>query len=279
MTDALFDTDGFDTDGFDTQGQRVLATELSRGPWDARHCHGGPVSALLSRAVERVEIAGTGGDDPWQVARLTIELTRPVPVLTPMTISAHVERPGRKVSLVAAVLSDGDVEVARVRALRIRRTSLDLPDDANLAIDQPLAPVESGVAERPEWAVRDQVAFHSHACEHRFVEGSWAQPGPIGVWIRLAYPLIAGETPSGLERVAAAADFGNGVSGSLPYDEFVYINPDLTVHLLRPPVGEWVGMRTSSYYGLTGSGLAETQLFDTDGRLGRSCQSLFVDRR
>lgn len=128
-------------------------------------------------------------------------------------------------------------------------------------------------------AVRDLVAFHSHGCEHRFVEGSWEQPGPVGVWIRLLYPVVDGETPTGLERVAAAADFGNGVSGSLPYDEFVYINPDLTVHLLRPPVGEWVGMRASSYYGHTGSGMAESALFDADGRLGRSCQSLFVDSR
>ena len=91
--------------------------------------------------------------------------------------------------------------------------------------------------------------------------------------------MVEGEVPSGLERVAAAADFGNGVSASLPYDDFVFINPDLTVHLLRPPVGEWVGMRTASYYGTAGAGMAESQLFDAVGRVGRSCQSLFVDTR
>jgi hypothetical protein len=261
---------------FDIDASRVRATELSRGPWDDQHCHGGPVGALLARAVLNVD---DSGDDQWQVSRLTIELTRPVPVLVPLTLSAHVERPGRKVSLVAAVLSDGDVEVARVRALRIRQRGLDLPADANRAVDAPLARPESVVSERAEWAVRDQVAFHSHACEHRFVEGSWMQPGPVGVWIRLLYPVVEEEVPTGLERVAAAADFGNGVSGSLPYEEYVYINPDLTVHLLRPPVGEWVGMRTASYYGSTGSGIAESALFDADGRVGRSCQSLFVDPR
>lgn len=261
---------------FDTDGPRLRPTDLSRGPWDPRHCHGGPVSAVLARAVQQVEPVA---DTDWQVARLSIELTRPVPVLTWLDLDVSIERPGRKVSLVSAVLRDGEVEVARVRALRIRHAELALPDDANQAVDLPLLPAHAGVFERPEWAATDLVAFHTHGAEHRFVEGTWAQPGPVGVWIRLAHPVVEGEEPSGLERVAAAADFGNGVSGSLPYDRFVYINPDLTVHLLRPPVGEWVGMRTASYYGSAGAGVAETALFDELGRVGRSCQSLFVDAR
>ena len=82
---------------------------------------------------------------------------------------------------------------------------------------------------------------------------------------------------------AAAADFGNGVSGGLPYDRFTFINPDLTVHLLRPPVGEWIGMRSASFYGgserSSGAGFAESALYDGGGRLGRSVQSLLLDRR
>jgi hypothetical protein len=261
---------------FDTDGTRVRPTELSRGPWDDRHCHGGPISAILARAVR---LAEPDAETEWQVVRLTVELTRPVPVLGWLALDTTIERPGRKVSLVSAVLTDGDIEVARVRALRIRAADLELPDGSNLAIDVPLAPPRTAVAERPDWAASDLVAFHTHGAEHRFVESAWADPGPVGVWIRLAHPVVDAEQPSGLERVAAAADFGNGVSGSLPYEQFVYINPDLTVHLLRPHVGEWVGMRTASYYGNTGAGLAESALFDEQGRVGRSCQSLFVDAR
>ena len=113
----------------------------------------------------------------------------------------------------------------------------------------------------------------------RFAEGGWDVPGPVGVWIRLAVPVVAGEEPSGVQRVAAAADFSNGVSASLDHDQFLFINPDLTIHLLRPPVGEWVGMRTASRYATSGAGLAESELFDAAGRIGRSCQSLFVDHR
>jgi hypothetical protein len=246
------------------------------------------VAALLARAVEQAGEAGEAGEadrpdgaGPWQISRLTIELTRPVPVLRSLSLSVDVERPGRKVSLVAGVLRDGDTEVARVRALRIRAQEIVLPDGSNRAIDDPMGDAGSGRRERTSWAVdaNESIAFHSHGCEHRFVEGSWAEPGPVALWVRLAHPVLAGETPSGVQRAAAAADFGNGVSGSLPYDRFVYINPDLTVHFIRPPEGEWIGMRTASHYGHAGAGLAESALFDRAGRVGRSCQSLFVDPR
>jgi acyl-coenzyme A thioesterase PaaI-like protein len=261
---------------FERDGKRIVATALSRGPWDPGHCHGGPVSALLAGAAERVE---PDVIDDWQLARLTVELTRPVPVGRPLSVAAEVERPGRKVSLVGATLRDGDTEVARLRALRIRTTKLDLPDDSAVLTDAPL-PDKDGVAdETPDWAMIADRAFHSHACQHRFVEGSWNQPGPVAAWIRLRFPLFAGVEPSGVERVMAAADFGNGISAALPYEEWVFINPDLTVHLLRPPTGEWIGLRTASRYGPVGAGLAESELFDGDGRIGRSCQSLFVDQR
>lgn len=259
---------------------RWIPTELARGPWDPRACHGGPVSALLTRAVEQ-----TADDSPvdWQIARLSIDLTRPVPVGVGLTLRTEIERDGRKVSLVAARLLDGDVEVARARSLRIRTKELRLGDEAVQPLPDPPGTPADGAVQRVVWAVDDHVAFHKNACEHRFTEGGWDRPGPVGVWIRLLVPLVPGEEPSGAQRAAAAADFGNGVSGGLPYDRYTYINPDLTVHLMRPPVGEWIGMRSASYYGTatgsSGAGFAESALFDADGRLGRSVQSLILDER
>ncbi len=135
----------------------------------------------------------------------------------------------------------------------------------------------------PVGAPESGIAFHTHACDHRFVEGSWDEPGPVAVWIRITKPVVDGEEPSGVQRAVAAADFGNGVSRGLDAERFLFINPDLTVHLIRQPVGEWIGMRTASYYGVddrsTGAGMAESALYDAHGRLGRSVQSLFVDPR
>lgn len=257
---------------------RWTPTELARGPWDARFCHGGPISALLARAVEHAE---PGGDIDWQTSRLTVELTRPVPVGRPLDLVTETERPGKRVSLIAARLLDDGTEVARVRALRIRRNDLVLPDDTVQPAPDPPGRPDDAVNESVTWAVDEHTAFHKDACEHRFTEGSWDTPGPVGVWIRLLVDVVPGEAPTGLQRVAAAADFGNGVSGSLPFEQFIYINPDLTVHLLRPPLGEWIGMRTASYYGRgntsTGSGMAESALYDQEGRIGRSVQSLFIE--
>lgn len=260
-----------------------IPTDYARGPWDPRACHGGPVSALLARGVEAVEPAVPDSQVAWQVARLTIELTRPVPVGRPLTMITDIERPGRKVSLVAVRLLDADTEVARVRALRIRSHHLDLPDDTAQPLPDPPGAPGDAPTQRVTWAVDDHIAFHSDACDHRFVEGSWDTPGPVGVWIRLRTRVVPGEAPSGLQRAAAAADFGNGVSAGLPFERFLYINPDLTVHLLRDPVGEWIGMRSASHYGTAdhsvGAGFAESALYDADGRVGRSVQSLLLDER
>lgn len=266
------------------RGEWWSATEYARGPWDPRHCHGGPVSALLARACERIEDGPGSATVDWQISRLTIELTRPVPVGRPLQLVADIERDGRKVSVVTASLSDADdVEVAKVRALRVRRRDFELPPHPtapNSLVDGP----EAGRRSRMTWATDgDSIAFHSHSAEHRVVEGSWDDPGPMSLWVRLTADLVDGEVPSGVQRAAAAADFGNGVSSALDYEKFLFINPDLTVHFARPPVGEWIGMVSHSRYGTDtmsmGTGFAESELYDTDGRLGRSVQSLFVEAR
>src|SRR5262249_51871874 len=102
--------------------------------------------------------------------------------------------------------------------LRLRRVRLPLPPDAERGPSPPPAP-RQGTATLPPWGdgtVRP--AFHADAVEHRFVAGGFDRPGPATDWIRLRVPLVAGEPTSPLCRVAAAADFGNGVSWVLCWD-------------------------------------------------------------
>lgn len=266
------------------EGDWWSATEYARGPWDARHCHGGPVSAMLARACETIDGGELENVIDWQISRLTIELTRPVPVGEPLLLRTDIERGGRKVSVVAASLTSADgTEVAKARALRIRRRDFALPEHPTRPSEL-LSEPGSGRREQVSWAVGDgAIAFHSHGAEHFIVNGSWSDPGPISLWVRLTTVLVAGEHPSGVQRAAAAADFGNGVSSSIDFEQFLFINPDLSVHLARPPVGEWIGMVSHSRYGTdtmsAGAGFAESELYDADGRVGRSVQSLFVDPR
>jgi hypothetical protein len=260
MSDAFFEVLGPD---------RFLATELTRGPWDAGLQHAGPPAALLGRAVE-----GHGDPAGRQVARITFEILRPLPIAE-LAVATRTLRGGRSVELVEASLSAGGTEVLRATALRIRAAAgLDLP--AGLVPGPRLAGPEAGRVE-PFFPTGQEVGYHT-AMESRFVAGSFLEPGPATVWMRMRHPLVPDEPPSPLSRVLIAADSGNGVSAALDFRDWRFINPDLTVYLLRHPVGEWVALEATTT-ATAGIGLADTTLHDHQGPIGRSTQALFVDRR
>ncbi len=256
---------------FRVDGDAYVPGPLCRGPWDEGHCHGGPVAALIARAVEALD-----RDEPWQVARLTVELQRPMLIGTPVEVRTVVERPGRKVSLIGISVVSGSGEVARARVLRIRDAAVDVSDAETLS-EPAMAPPASGRPEVPDFA--SGVSFAGTAMEHRVVAGSWVEAGPMDVWMRLTVPLLAGEELTGLQRTVAAADFGNGLSRLLPWESHVFINPEVTIHIGRQPRGEWIGLRSVSHYGPRGVGFAESALFDEGGRVGRAVQSLMIDTR
>jgi len=257
---------------FETRGEEFVPTGFARGPWSPDSLHGGPVAALLGRALERFPAAAE-----MHPARLTVELLRPVP-LAPLAVRVEELRPGRKVQWLEATLSAGTGVVARARMLRIRAVEVPVPAGIEAGEPRPFAgPDECEPLEAP-WR-GGLVAFHSHATEHRAARGSWHEPGPISDWIRLRVAVVPGEEPSPLQRVAAVADFGNGVSSVLPFGEYLFINPDLTIHLHRLPVGAWVCLDAHTLVSARGTGLAESALWDERGRIGRSAQSLLVERR
>jgi len=259
MTEPLYIPDG---DGF-------MPTGHTRGPWDPRSQHGGAPSALLARCIEQVD-----APLPMEIARITVELMRPVPVDASVTVRTHLIRPGRKVQVVEAIMATRDgVELCRAEALRIRREELDVPTSGVVVLETPPPPEEGSPAE----GVGGAEAFGTSGVELRFVRGVFYETGPAAAWIRLRRPVLGGEEPSGVQRACAAADFGNGVSSVYEWGRTVFINPDLTVSLGRMPVGEWICLEAVTHPGTHGRALAESRLFDTRGWVGRSLQSLLVE--
>lgn len=255
-----------------------LPTDLARGPWSPDALHGGPVAALLAGAAERAGRAEDVEGTDMHPSRLTVELLRPVPV-APLTVGAMVARPGRKVQLVDAELrtaSDG-VLVATARLLRIRRTHVPAAPVTTAGLDGP--PPPGSVGRSRFVAGSEYAAFHTAGTEHRFTAGVFGEPGPATDWIRLAVPVVPDEVPTPLQRVAAAADFGNGISAVADFGSLLFINPDLTIHLHRAPDGEWVGLDAVTWMEDHGTALAESRLWDERGPIGRSLQSLLVDDR
>lgn len=206
----------------------------------------------------------------FQVVRVTIELLRPVP-LSPLRLTSDVVRPGRNVQLVEASLWSEETEVARVRALRIRRQETDVPVD----LSPPPAPVPSGDAPPPGV---ERTAF-ARAVDLRFARGGWDELGPVTMWARLTVPVVAGRPVTPLQRLVAAADFGNGVSRVVDFHTHTFINPDLTVALSRVPQGEWLLFDVVSRLSTDGFGQAESQIWDASGPVGRAVQSLLVTAR
>ena len=260
-------------------GNVVEPTDLARGPWDPKALHGGPVAALIAQAIEELPADGVA----WFVSRLTVELERPV-TLQPLVVETEITRPGRKVSVVDATLrlaSTGSV-LARARALRIREADVALPhDDETLApmLERPPAPLGPEHGTDEETLASDYIAFHNGAVAHRFIALPNAVNGAVFDWIRLLVPVLPDRPLTPLQRIAAAADFANGISHVLAFESHLFLNPELTIHLFHPMRGEWVGMASTTYHGPRGVGMSDTALFDIDGRIGHSNQSLLLDVR
>src|SRR5207249_9237403 len=247
---------------------RFVATAAALSPWSDQSLHGSPVAMLLAREVERFP-----AEQPMFVTRLTVELLRAFGRI-PVEVRARLVRPGRKVQIVEASLWNGEQEVGRATALRIRTSDVAVPDEPE---DHPHDPPESLQTWAGGWRPGAE-AYHLIGVENRS-PADFEEPGPHFSWFRLRVPLIPGEEPTGLIRVCAAADFPNGISRVVDPRQISFVNPDVTLYLHRHPVDEWVMVDGRTWLEPNGVGVAEGALYDRRGRIGRSLQSLLVEPR
>ncbi|MEO8556230.1 MAG: thioesterase family protein [Actinomycetota bacterium] len=250
------------------------ATVHTTGPWDARFQHGGPPSALLGRAIERCNPR-----EDMFIARLEVDILGAVPV-GELTLRSRVLRPGRSVELVEAALSAGGREVARAQAWRVLRTPENIAPRQSPTPAAPTAPVAPPMATTSTFSVAEGwIDGYLSAVEWRFTAGEFGQPGPATAWTRLRHPIVPDETPSPLQRVLAVADSGNGISSELDLNNWHFINPELTVHLHREAVGEWICVEAQTAISPGGAGLATSVLSDAAGPIGVGAQSLLIAPR
>jgi len=255
VTDAFYAVDG----------EEATPSELTRGPWDPGSQHAGPPSALLARAMETCE-AREGS----RIARVTVEILAPIPIQR-LRLSVRVARPGRSVELLEASLDGPDGEVMRARGWRVATGDIQ----ADWEREEP-PPGREGAEALEFFPTGETIGWHT-AMEIVFARGRFLEPGPATVWMRPRVALVDGEQISPLQRVLLAADGGNGVSAPLDWADHIFINTDLTVHLLRPPEGDWVCLDSVTH--VDGLGMTDTALWDERGRIGRAAQTLLVRAR
>lgn len=251
---------------FRVEDNRVFTSEHAAGPWDPRMQHGGAPSSLVVWAAERIPTP-----QPMRIARLTIDLMRPVPV-APLTIESEVVREGRKIQLCAVKLLAEGVEVVRAAVLKIRTQSVEFPD---VELETPLdVPGPEAGREEPQKA-----SSFLGSVSLRAVKGGFLVPGAAAIWFRPERAIVDGEAISQAMRTALAADCSNGVSSVLDFSRWSYINADLTVTLARQPVGDWILLNSEMTLGPDGAGLAVSRLGDVQGYFGRAIQCLVVEPR
>jgi hypothetical protein len=263
---------------FQARDGHLHPTEQARGPWDPDALHGGAPAALITAAFERHQPT-----ERVRIARLGFELLRPIP-FAPLRLEVRTVRAGRRVQELAGELhadtGDGAEQlICRATALRVAEVPQGLPElPVGALAGAPMPGPETGRPVVFALGKADIVSFASTAMEMRWLDDP-SQAGPGRVWMRLRHQLLEGEQLTPLARLAATADFGNGVSASLPFEQFVFINADLSIHLHRQPRGEWIGIDAATLLHEGGTALSESVLHDLDGPVGRGFQTLVVARR
>ena len=269
MTDATTQPSA----AFTALGANVFrASPLTRGPWHPQQQHAGPPIALITHALE----AAAQPHGLLHMARLTANLLRPVPIAD-IEVEVKEDYVGRNAGHLSAVARFEGKELIRATALFQREGDVDIPPGLP---GHPLPMAPKTPAESPEhrfpFAV-DEIGYPD-LIESRSAAGRMFQE-PSAVWFRLRHPLVQGQVPSPYQLVSVAADSGNGISAVLDLSTYLFVNSDLTINLLRRPVGDWICVDARTHLSNHGGGLAESALYDAQGLLGRATQSLAVRKR
>ncbi|MDA0350647.1 MAG: thioesterase family protein [Chloroflexi bacterium] len=267
-------------------GDALLPTPYAASAWGTDVLHGGPIAALVARAAERAVATsraaeGTGSGSDLLPARITIDLFRAVP-RTALHTQVELIREGRRVVVARVSVLAGNLEVTRAQVLFLRRSEgpetnpiapppgpEGLETALGLSRGAPLPPGRSG-------------GFHT-LVETRWPELPDAPRGSLA-WIRVPFPIVAGEEPTPFQRLAAVSDFGNALANyAADWQDpdqranASFINTDISVHLLRPPEGEWLALRADRSTHANGVGLVEVSHFDHLGHYARSTQARLLN--
>jgi hypothetical protein len=241
--------------------QRFESTDYTRSNWDTGIQHGSPPLALLTKLIE--ELAGESGQ---RIGRLTLDILGAIPV-APVRVRAWVERPGHRITLMAAEMvaarPDGPVRpVARVTAWLLAAS-----DTADVTSDR-YPPLVEGDADAPGYL--EAVSWRRQKS---------LDNGAAVVWLSPLGHLVDDEEMTAIQRLALVVDCANGAGAALDPERFMFMNTDTVVHLHRAPEGNNFALRARGSIGPDGIGVTTAEIFDRQGFIGAAAQTLLVQRR
>lgn len=245
-------------------GDAFVGTACTKGSWHANGQSGGAVLALLGHVLEDVPALA-----PMSLSRLTVDLVRPVPVGERLWVRTAIAREGKKIQVVDLTVSTASADHVMARALRLRDADVTavagVPSSTSHTSPAAALPPPDeleGVDDRP--GVADFLRYGAEL--RRSVEPI---AGHHAAWVRLRVPVVAGEPVRVTSRTAlpmdcvnliGVRDLGGGVSA---------INADVTAHVARAPVGEWVALTGNTWFAHgVAHGLSAATMSDADGVFG-----------
>ncbi|GED98118.1 thioesterase family protein [Gordonia crocea] len=246
--------------------------------WSTDIQHGGPPTGLLARSLRH---AAGGDDGPVAFSRITTDILGAIGLGT-NRVRGEVLRPGRQISLIGAELQVADGNGAFRTAATAR--AWVARGSASAAIDhsprEPMTPlpgeleIRAGVTPDSSLGVDWGTVGFIGTTETAWVPG---RNGRLSaVWIRPIPALVAGETTDLLDSLCVVADVANGVGSELDPRQWTWMNLDTTLHLLRRPVGTWIALDAELCAGPDGYGATFADLYDEDGFVGRTAQTVLL---
>lgn len=241
--------------------------------WGPNMQHGGPVSALLTRAMEQHQQPDS------RISRVAVEILGVVP-MSQVRVRAWVARPGRRIAQLQAEMQaqQADATWQTVAAASAWQLATSDTHDAAYQAATPVplpnidTPNDTGLLD--SWRIGFVNALDWH------IESEMNQRGSATMaWLRLKQGIVAGETPSDLQRVMAIADTANGVGARLDARDWVYLNTDLVVHLFDAPTGDWIGLQAETSVGRDGIALSSAIIHTETGPIGQLAQNVLLQRR
>ncbi|MDG4666536.1 thioesterase family protein [Mycobacterium sp. 236(2023)] len=263
MIDCMFRRVG--TDG---EFSVFESTDGTRSNWDPQIQHGSPPLALLTKAIEDLA-AGTG----LRVGRLTLDILGAIPVTT-VRVRARVDRPGSRIAMMSAEMLADRPDGQRRAVARVTAWLL-APSDTRDAVTDRYPPLVEGGSSAVTHAWQGAPGY----LEAISWRGQPDQDGASVAWLSPIVPLVDSEPTTSLQRLAMVVDSANGIGAALDPELFLFMNTDTVVHLHRLPAGQDFGVRARGSIGPGGIGVTTAELFDRDGFIGTSAQTLLVQRR
>jgi Thioesterase-like superfamily len=251
---------------YEPRGQgRYQPTVHATGAWNSGEQHMAPVAGLLTHAIQT--------HAPRQdlvLSRVSFDILGVMPAIE-LEVHARTVRRGQTIELIESEMVCDGRTVASARGWRL------LTSDTSAIAGSPTHTIDGPEQAQP-WPGSDLWAGgYIRSLEFRRLPGHEAGRGRT--WIRSKLDLIDGIPTTDLERIMTLTDTANGVSTRVPPHTYAFPNTDLSVHLFRQPVGDWLGLETDVSFGGGGVGLTAACLHDVAGPIGRSAQILTLRSR